>query len=50
LVATSSGDEKKLQGAKETVTSAITGLLISIFALLLFRLIAVNILQIPGLS
>lgn len=48
LVATSSGDEKKLQGAKETITSAITGLLVSIFALLIFRLIAVNILHIPG--
>lgn len=47
LVATSSGDEKKLQGAKETITSAITGLLISIFALFLFRLIVINILQIP---
>jgi len=50
LVATSSGDEKKLQAAKETITSAITGLLVSIFALLLFRLIAVNILKIPGIS
>jgi len=49
LVATSSGDEKKLQGAKETITSAITGLLISIFALFLFRLIAINILKIPGI-
>ena len=49
LVATSSGDEKKLQAAKETITSAITGLLVSIFALFLFRLIAVNILKIPGL-
>lgn len=50
LVATASGDEKKLQAAKETITSAITGLLISIFALFLFRLIMVNILQIPGIS
>ncbi len=49
LVATSSGDEKKLQAAKETITSAITGLLISIFALFLFRLIVVNILKIPGI-
>lgn len=50
LMATSSGDEKKVQGAKETVTSAITGLLVSIFALFLFRLIAVDILQIPDLN
>ena len=50
LMATSSGDEKKLQGAKETVTSAITGLLVSIFALFIFKLIAVNILRIPGIN
>ena len=50
LMATSSGDEKKVQGAKETITSAITGLLVSIFALFIFRLIAVNILRIPGLG
>lgn len=50
LIATSSGDEKKLQGAKETVTSAITGLLVSIFALFIFKLIAVNILRIPGIN
>ncbi len=50
LVATSSGDDKKLQGAKETITSAVTGLLVSIFALFIFRLIAVDILHIPGLN
>jgi hypothetical protein len=50
LMATSSGDEKKLQGAKETITSAITGLLVSIFALFIFRLIAVDILHIPGIN
>jgi hypothetical protein len=50
MVGTSSGDEKKLQAAKETITSAIVGLLVSLFALFLFRLIVVNILQIPGIS
>ena len=50
LIATSSGDEKKVQGAKETITSAITGLLVCIFALFIFRLIAVNILHIPGIN
>ena len=50
LLGTSSGDEKKMQGAKETISSAITGLLVSIFALFLFRLIAVNILKIPGIN
>ncbi|HOR01804.1 MAG TPA: hypothetical protein PKZ92_00920 [Candidatus Woesebacteria bacterium] len=50
LMATSAGDEKKVQGAKETITSAITGLLVSIFALFIFRLIAIDILQIPGIG
>ena len=50
LVGTSNGDDKKLQGAKETITSAITGLLVSIFALFIFRLVAVDILKIPGLN
>jgi hypothetical protein len=50
LMATSSGDEKKLQGAKETISSAIVGLLVSIFAIFIFKLVAVNILQIPGIN
>jgi cell division protein FtsW (lipid II flippase) len=50
LVTTSSGDPKKVEAAKETITSAITGLLISIFSLFLLRLIAVNILHIPGIN
>lgn len=50
LVSTSAGDEKKVQGAKETITSAVTGLLVSIFALFILRLIAINILKIPGLN
>lgn len=50
LIATSSGDEKKVAGAKETITSAITGLLVSIFALFIFKLVSVNILRIPGIN
>lgn len=50
LMATSGGDPKAVQGAKETITSAITGLLVSIFALFLLRLIAIGILKIPGIS
>lgn len=50
LIGTSSGDPKKVQGAQETITSAITGLLISIFALFILRLVAINILHIPGLN
>ena len=48
LVATSGGDEKKVAGAKETITSAIVGLLVCIFAVFILRLVAVNILNIPG--
>jgi len=50
LIATSSGDEKKVQGAKETITSAIVGLLVCIFSIFILRLIAVNILKIPGIN
>lgn len=50
MIATSSGDEKKFIEAKSIISSAIIGLLVSIFAIFLFRLIFVNILQIPGLS
>ncbi|MBU4210646.1 hypothetical protein KKC08_05835 [Patescibacteria group bacterium] len=50
LLATSGGDPKKVQGAKETLTSAVTGLLLSIFALFILKLIAVDILKIPGLN
>jgi hypothetical protein len=49
LVATSAGDEKKVQGAKETITSAIVGLLTCIFAVFILRLIAGGILKIPGI-
>jgi hypothetical protein len=50
LMSTSGGDPKKVTGAQETVTSAITGLLVSIFALFILRLLAVNILHIPGIN
>jgi hypothetical protein len=49
LMSTSQGDPKVIQGAKETITSAISGLLVSIFAVFLLRLIALDILKIPGL-
>ena len=50
LIATSAGDEKKVQGARETITSAIVGLLVCVFSIFILRLIAVNILQIPGIN
>ena len=50
VVATSGGDPKKAQGGQETVSSAITGLLVCIFGLFILRLIAVDILHIPGIN
>lgn len=50
LMATSSGDPKAIAGAQETVTSAISGLALSIFGVFILRLIALDILQIPGLK
>ena len=47
---TSSGDPQKIQGAKETITSAVTGLIFIILSLFLLRLIGVNILGLPGLK
>ncbi|MFA4827353.1 MAG: hypothetical protein WC596_03865 [Candidatus Shapirobacteria bacterium] len=44
----SKGDPKVVQGAKETVTSAITGLVICIGSLFLLSLIGRDILKIPG--
>ncbi|MDD4026562.1 MAG: hypothetical protein PHO75_00020 [Candidatus Shapirobacteria bacterium] len=50
LISTSGGDEKKVAGAKETITSAVVGLLVCIFAIFILRLVAVNILHIPGIN
>lgn len=50
LMTTSNGDPKAVQGARETITSAIIGLLICIFAIFILRLVTVDILNIPGIS
>ena len=47
-MSTSKGDPKVVQGAKETITSAITGLVVCILFLFLLRLIGRDILKIPG--
>lgn len=47
-ILTSAGNPEAVQGAKETITSAITGLLFLILSLFLLKLIGVDILQIPG--
>lgn len=49
-MATSGGDPKKVEEAKDKITSSITGLLISIFAMFLLKLIAIDVLNIPGMK
>jgi len=48
LFITSQGNPDQLQRAKETIVSAVGGLLFLIFAVFLLRLIGVDILKIPG--
>jgi len=47
-ILTSGGNPEKIQGAKETITSAVTGLLFIILSLFLLRLIGGDILGLPG--
>lgn len=46
----SQGNQEKVQGAKETLTSAIVGLLFIIFSLVILQVIGVDILKIPGFN
>lgn len=48
-IMTASGDPQKLQGGRELLTAAISGLVLIIFSVFLLRLIGVTILNIPGL-
>jgi hypothetical protein len=50
LLITSEGDPKKIQAAKDTITSAIIGLLFAIFSLFILRLIVLDILHFPGIK
>ncbi len=50
MMSTSEGDPKKAAAAKETITAAITGLILSIFAIFLVRLIMLYILKLPGVK
>lgn len=49
LFAFSQGDPKKVQSAKELLTSSISGLVMIIFSVFLLRVIGIDILAIPGL-
>ena len=46
----SNGDPKQVQAGSQMITSAIGGLLFSIFSLFILRLIAIDILHIPGIN
>lgn len=46
----SRGDPEKIKGARETITSAIIGLLFIIFSLVILQVIAGDILNIPGFN
>lgn len=47
---TSNGNKEKVAAARETITSAILGLLFIIFAIVILEVIGVDILRIPGFS
>lgn len=50
LVMTSQGDTERIKKGKKYVNSAIKGLLVVIFATLIFKILGVDLLRIPGLS
>ena len=45
MIVISAGDPEKMQAGKEMITSAVSGLLIIIFAVFILRVIGVDILQ-----
>lgn len=49
-ILTSAGNAEKIAQAKEIIMSAISGLLLIIFSILLLKVIGVDILRIPGFS
>lgn len=50
LILTSAGNAERVEEAKSIITSALSGLLLIIFSIVLLRLIGVDILRIPGFS
>lgn len=48
-IMTAAGDPQKLNGGRELLTAAVSGLVLIIFSVFILRLIGVQILQIPGL-
>ena len=50
VIMMSSGNPEKLNGGKEIITSAISGLLLIVFSVVILKIIGVDIFKIPGLA
>jgi hypothetical protein len=50
ILMTSAGNKEKIAAARETITSAVVGLLFIIFSIVILEIIGVDILRIPGLA
>ncbi len=50
MIAFSAGDPKVIDENKQIITSAVVGLLVTIFSLVIMRLILVGILKLPGIE
>jgi hypothetical protein len=48
VLATSEGEQKKINDAKDQITAAIIGLVFIIFSITILQFVGVQILQIPG--
>ncbi len=46
----SAGDKEKVQGARETITAAIVGLLFIVLSIVILEIIGVDILRLPGFT
>lgn len=50
MIMTSSGNPERLKAGQELLTSAISGLILLIFSVVILRIIGINILRIPGFA
>ncbi|MBI3380195.1 hypothetical protein HY029_05570, partial [Candidatus Gottesmanbacteria bacterium] len=47
-VLTSSGNPERIQSGKDTITSALFGMLLILFSVFLLKVVGLDILRIPG--